>query len=59
MFLIFKLQILLFGDALRYTDSTHGTDEAAEVTTDTLGTHDTGLTGLLVEDDRLMAAITA
>ena len=50
---------LFSGDAFRQADGTRGTDEAAEVTTDALRTHDTGLTGLLVEDNRLMATITA
>jgi hypothetical protein len=51
--------ILFLIGTFRHADGTRGTDEAAEVTTDTLRTHDTGLTRLFVEDDSLMAAITA
>ena len=52
------LFVFLF-NSFGYADGTCGTDEAAKVTTDTFRTHDTGLAGLFVEDNRLMATITA
>lgn len=48
-----------FRDAFRKADGTGGAYEAAEVATYTLRTHDTGQTGLSVEDNRLMATIIA
>ena len=48
-----------FRDALGLGDGTGGTDEAAEVTADTLGTDDMGLTGDGVEGDGLMTTVTA
>lgn len=51
--------MLILLDTFRQTDGTRRTDEAAEVTADTPGTHDTGLTGLFVENDGLMTTIAA
>ena len=48
-----------FRDALGLGDGTGGTDDAAEVATDTLGADDAGLARGAVEDDGLMAAVVA
>ena len=49
LFLLFNS----FGGA----DGTCRTDETAEVTADTLGAHQTGAAGLVVEDNGLMTTI--
>ena len=48
-----------FRDAFSKVDGTGGADNAAEVTTDTLGADDAGLAGFAVEDNGLMAAVVA
>lgn len=49
----------LLRDAFRKVDGTGGTNDAAEVTTDTLGADNAWLTRGAVEDDGLMAAVVA
>ena len=44
-------------DTFGQTDGTGRTDEAAEVTADTLSAYQTGTAGLVIEDNGLMAAI--
>ena len=46
-------------DAFADADGTGGADEAAEVAADALVSDDTGLTGLRVEGDGLVAAVHA
>ena len=57
--LLFLYLDRFFVDAFGDADGTSRTNKATEVTTYALGTDDTGLTSLFVEDDGLMAAITA
>lgn len=54
-----RLSRVFLRDAFRKVDGTGGTDDAAEVATDTLGADNAGLTRGAVEDDGLMAAVVA
>ena len=50
---------MFFGDALGEADGAGGADEAAEVAAYAFGADDTGLTGVGIEIDGLMASIHA
>ena len=47
----------LLRDALCQPNGAGWTDQTAEVTTHTLGANETGMTGLMIEDNRLMSTI--
>ena len=51
------IYLLFLLDSLGNADGARGADQAAEVTADTLGDNDAGLTVGCVEDDGLMAAV--